>query len=91
MPCYVYFYDSMPESGCRFIYAGLAFLIIVNHAPPPESYFPLLSIVNQRSFLHPPNVGARYSCYVQMCTLGYHGVVLKNTDVIAGLMDLAKH
>ena len=50
---------------------GAHILIIVNHAPPPESYFSLLSIVNHRSFPHPLNVGARYNLYVQMCTLGY--------------------
>ena len=49
---------------------GAHILIIVNHAPPPESYFSLLSIVNRRSFPHPPEVGARYSLYVQMYTIG---------------------
>ena len=49
---------------------GAHILIIVNHAPPPQSYFSLLSIVNRRSFPHPPEVGARYSLYVQMYTLG---------------------
>jgi len=85
----VCFYKSIPRKRVSYIYPGLIFLIIVNHAPPPESYFSLLSIVNRRSSPHPPEVGARYSLYVK-CML--QDIVLKNTDVIpAGLTDMARH
>jgi len=70
-PFGVYCYWLYAQNRVSFYICGADILIIVNHAPPPQSYFSLLSIVNHRSFPHPLNVGARYNLYVQMCTLGY--------------------
>ena len=45
-PFVVYFYDSMPEGGCHFIYAGLIFslLSITLHHPNHISHYCLFSI-----------------------------------------------
>ena len=67
-PFVVYFYDSMPEGGCHFIYAGLIFslLSITLHHPNHISHYCLLSII-AASPIH--STSAPDTTYMSKCVL----------------------